>query len=70
MKKLLVVLALFIGFTVANAQDKTKKDKKAKTEQKEDGPKLKKDGTPDKRFKDNKKSRRTIEKRWHARQKI
>jgi hypothetical protein len=35
MKKLLVVLALFIGFTVANAQDKTKKDKKAKTEQKE-----------------------------------
>lgn len=55
MKKLLVVLALFIGFTVANAQDKTQKDKKAKTEQKEDGPKLKKDGTPDKRFKDNKK---------------
>lgn len=56
MKKFLTgVLALMMGASIAFAQtpDAPKQDK-PKAEAQKDGQKLKKDGTPDKRFKENK----------------
>lgn len=56
MKKLLTgMLALLLGASVCMAQGPVAKQKdKAKKEQQAGGQHLKKDGTPDKRFKENK----------------
>lgn len=63
MKRIFVILTLLIGFAFnnVNAQDDAK-GKKAKTEQKTDDKKLKKDGTPDKRFKENKEAKGPLKK--------
>ena len=60
MKKFLTgVLALLMGASVAFAQtpNAPAKQDKPKTEAKQDGQKLKKDGTPDKRLKENKEAK-------------
>lgn len=57
MKKFLTgVLALLMGASIAFAQTPAAQQKqdKPKTEVKQDAQKLKKDGTPDKRYKENK----------------
>jgi hypothetical protein len=58
MRKLCYVLIAFLGFAITTqAQNGAKKPTKAKTEATKTDAKvpLKKDGTPDKRFKENKK---------------
>jgi hypothetical protein len=61
MKKFLTgVFALLMGASIAFAQTpatQQQKQDKPKTEAKQDGQKMKKDGTPDKRFKENKENK-------------
>jgi hypothetical protein len=59
-KLLLLVLSAFMLGTAANAQDK-KGETPKQTTTKEGGARTKKDGTPDKRYKDNKEARATRE---------
>ena len=60
MRKVMLALMALIGFTLsANAQTKPKKAEPAKKEAKAP---LKKDGTPDKRFKENKEAKGPLKK--------
>ncbi len=65
MRKLILAVIALLGFTLStSAQQTPKKVDKAKTEVKKEEAKvpLKKDGTPDKRFKDNKESKVVLKK--------
>jgi Na+-translocating ferredoxin:NAD+ oxidoreductase RnfG subunit len=65
MRKLILAVIALLGFTLSTtAQQTPKKADKAKTETKKEEVKapLKKDGTPDKRFKENKESKVVLKK--------
>ena len=70
MRKLILAVIALLGFTLSTtAQQKPKKAAKAKTETKKTEAKkeeakapLKKDGTPDKRFKENKETKVVLKK--------
>lgn len=65
MRKLILAVIALLGLTLSTtAQQKPKKADKAKTEAKKEEAKapLKKDGTPDKRFKENKETKVVLKK--------
>ena len=62
MKRIFVILTLLIGFAFNNVNAQDAKSKSTKTEQKSTDKKLKKDGTPDKRFKENKEAKGPLKK--------
>ncbi len=62
MKRIFVIIALLIGFAFNNVNAQDSKSKSTKTEQKSTDKKLKKDGTPDKRFKENKEAKGPLKK--------
>ena len=65
MRKLILLVITFLGFTLStSAQQAPKKSNKVKTETKKEETKvlLKKDGTPDKRFKENKETKVVLKK--------
>ncbi|MEO5777666.1 MAG: hypothetical protein ABIQ27_12235 [Flavobacterium sp.] len=75
MKKLFLLCFLFVFIAATNAQETkvVKAKTKAKTEVKVTTPKLKKDGTPDKRYKDDAKDVKlkkdgTVDKRYKAKE--